>query len=213
MKAYVDELPKDCWKCPCAIKSQRQQFKDKERMMDTFMEDCMHCIPLDKWIVEKHKNCPLQSLSGYTKQVKKEVCKEIKKQIKRQYVCFYQDDDRKVFNKILNQIQGEKSLENDSVAYRVVEFKPVRWEGLQHKIELLKQSEEEVECIMIQRIVAEDEVYNLHFCQCEGEYTIEITKENDDGLYEESFELTEEGYKKAIQKARNLFLGGKCERN
>ena len=43
----------------------------------------------------------------YTKQVRKEVCEEIKKQIKRQHVCFYQEDDRKGFNKILKQIQGE----------------------------------------------------------------------------------------------------------
>ena len=79
MTIYVDELPKSCWNCPCAIKSQRQQFKDKERMMDTFMEDCMHCIPLDKWIVEKHKNCPLQSLADYTKQVRKEVLEKVYK--------------------------------------------------------------------------------------------------------------------------------------
>ena len=94
-------------------------------------------------------------------------------------------------------------------AHRTIEFKPKKWEDLKDKIGLLKQSKEETECIMIQRIVAEDEVYNLHFCHCEGEQTIEITKENDDGIYEETFELTEEGYKKAIQKARNLFLGGK----
>ena len=203
MKAYVDELPEKCEGC---VFSETGFVWDSEVRFCKLKPKCMNWIALYD---DKRDDCPLKSLSDYTKQVRKEVCKEIKKQIKRQYVCFYQDDDRKVFNKILNQIQGEKSLENDSVAYRVVEFKPVRWEGLQHKIELLKQSKEEVECIMIQRIVAEDEVYNLHFCQCEGEYTIEITKENDDGLYEESFELTEEGYKKAIQKARNLFLGGK----
>ena len=113
MKVYVDKLPKDCWNCPCAIKSQRQQFKDKERMMDTFMEDCMHCIPLDKWIVEKHKNCPLQSLRDYTKQVRKEVCEEIINFIKYNGKYEYNNNNlgvfivESLFLDFLDQIQGE----------------------------------------------------------------------------------------------------------
>ena len=106
MKVYVDKIPKCCGDCPCAIKSRRQQFKDKERMMDTFMEDCMHCIPLDKWIVEKHKDCPLQSLTDYTKQVRKEVCDKIRKSSPRKYEAI--DDMYYCISSLfLDQLQGE----------------------------------------------------------------------------------------------------------
>lgn len=66
MKVYVDELPKDCIDCPC----------ESEYYCNLLNEDVGCC----KW-GEIHKNCPLQSLADYTKQVRKEVCEEIKKQI------------------------------------------------------------------------------------------------------------------------------------
>ena len=66
MKVYVDELPKDCIDCPC----------ESEYYCNLLNEDVGCC----KW-GEIHKNCPLQSLADYTKQVRKELCEEIKKQI------------------------------------------------------------------------------------------------------------------------------------
>lgn len=63
MKVYVDELPKDCIDCPC----------ESEYYCNLLNEDVGCC----KW-GEIHKNCPLQSISDYTKQVRKEVCEEIR---------------------------------------------------------------------------------------------------------------------------------------
>lgn len=64
MKVYVSELPKDCIGCPC----------ESEYYCNLLNED-IGCL---KW-GEVHKNCPLQSISDYTKQVRKEVCEEISK--------------------------------------------------------------------------------------------------------------------------------------
>ena len=58
MKVYVDELPKDCIDCPC----------ESEYYCNLLNEDVGCC----EW-GEIHKNCPLQSLADYTKQVRKEV--------------------------------------------------------------------------------------------------------------------------------------------
>ena len=69
MKVYVDELPKDCIDCEFG-----------------YFYDCQYCtlrpdlMRKDEWC-EKEKDCPLQSLADYTKQVRKEVCEKIKKQI------------------------------------------------------------------------------------------------------------------------------------
>ena len=64
MRIYVDELPKDCIDCPC----------ESEYYCNLLNEDVGCC----EW-GEIHKNCPLQPLADYTKQVRKEVCEEIKK--------------------------------------------------------------------------------------------------------------------------------------
>ena len=55
MNVYVDELPKDCMDCPC----------ESEYYCNLLNEDIGCC----KW-GEIHKNCPIQSLSDYTKQVR-----------------------------------------------------------------------------------------------------------------------------------------------
>ena len=67
MKIYVDgELPECCNDCEFG-----------------YFYDCQYCslrpdlAREDIW-VEKEKYCPLQSLTDYTKQVRKEVCKEIR---------------------------------------------------------------------------------------------------------------------------------------
>ena len=66
MECFVDEMPKDCIGCPC----------ESEYYCNLLNED-IGCL---KW-GEVHKNCPLQSISDYTKQVREEVCEKIKKQI------------------------------------------------------------------------------------------------------------------------------------
>ena len=60
MRMYVDELPKDCWDCP---------------MHDGENGQCKMLVCYTDYIP---KNCPLQSLTDYTKQVRKEVCEKIR---------------------------------------------------------------------------------------------------------------------------------------
>ena len=72
MKIYVDELPKDCIDCPC----------ESEYYCNLLNEDIGCC----EW-GEIHKNCPLQSLADYTKQVRKkerEKIKNLNQQLKSQ---------------------------------------------------------------------------------------------------------------------------------
>ena len=60
MRIYVDELPKSCDDCEFG-----------------YFYDCQYCtlrpdlMRKDEWC-EKEKDCPLQSLTDYTKQVRKE---------------------------------------------------------------------------------------------------------------------------------------------
>ena len=107
MKIFVDELPKNCDEC---------NLNYAEASCCPYI-----CIISDKPCKEM-KKCPLQSLSDYTKQVRKEVCEEIREICKlniRTYKIQSQDDCERykevdAFNKaifgvleILDQIQGE----------------------------------------------------------------------------------------------------------
>lgn len=99
MKVYVDELPKDCIDCPC----------ESEYYCNLLNED-VGCL---EW-GETHKNCPLQSLADYTKQVRKEVIEEIKENLlKLEPYCIEQpnlyDFNCQEIIDILDQIeQGEQ---------------------------------------------------------------------------------------------------------
>lgn len=92
MKVYVDELPKSCSYCPCKC------FETDTCQLNKGIK-----CPSDNKIANK---CPLQSLTDYTKQVRKEICDKIRKQIKNEYIIFDSEEDRKAFNKILKQIHG-----------------------------------------------------------------------------------------------------------
>lgn len=92
MKVYVDELPKNCIDCPC----------ESEYYCNLLYEDVGCC----KW-GEIHKNCPLQPLSDYTKQVRKEVLEKVYKVLEQAVphdLCW----SWAVINKELDQIQGEQ---------------------------------------------------------------------------------------------------------
>ena len=111
MKVYVSELPKKCEDCYCLY-------------YDDYAE-CYKCpLMLDNevkyWAICRDKDCPLQSIADYTKQVRKEVCEEIKKlmqekkgvMIGRYNYQTAQHDEVEVFelgdlNKVLNKIIGE----------------------------------------------------------------------------------------------------------
>ena len=116
MKVYVDELPKSCLECKCAFKTQRQRINEN----GSYMEDCMMCIPLGESVIERHNICPLQSISDYTKQVRKEVCEEIKEFLENHKYRVFGDYNHQTLqydetyicempeiNKFLDQIQGE----------------------------------------------------------------------------------------------------------
>lgn len=90
MKVYVEELPKKCLDCVCFNKvNGRCQLK--HLYIDTDLE------PTD---------CPLQSLSDYTKQVRKELISEIKEKLKLQeifhidYDFYYKEDVENILNQI-----------------------------------------------------------------------------------------------------------------
>ena len=94
MRIYVDELPKDCWDCP---------------MHDGENGQCKMLVCYTDYIP---KNCPLQSLSDYTKQVRKEVCNDFKSRFlatcQIEKVCDTASFSLEVLNRILDQIeQGE----------------------------------------------------------------------------------------------------------
>lgn len=97
MRIYVDELPKDCWDCP---------------MHDGENGQCKMLVCYTDYIP---KNCPLQSLSDYTKQVRKEVCERLDKTIEK-YLCKkgkYRESldisstTKQVMKENLDQIQGK----------------------------------------------------------------------------------------------------------
>ena len=97
MKVYVSELPKDCIDCPC----------ESEYYCNLLNED----IGFLKW-GEIHKNCPLQSISDYTKQVRKEVCEEVYKKCEPLFRLVNNYDNGDVIERnelvdILDQVQGE----------------------------------------------------------------------------------------------------------
>ena len=92
MTIYVSELPESCSECE--------------------FNWCSRCKLTPDLI---YRNCPIQSLSDYTKQVRKEVCDRIQSKIeeKARYSTNNNDGwdiliDENLFLEILDQIQGEE---------------------------------------------------------------------------------------------------------
>ena len=104
MTIYVDELPKSCDNCKFRVflAYYKNGWEHKDRYC-SIMKDNYDCN------CSKEK-CPLQSISDYTKQVRKEVCDNFRK-IAMQY---YTTDDKgnliltcnDVWD-ILSKLQGE----------------------------------------------------------------------------------------------------------
>ena len=93
MRIYVDELPKDCWDCP---------------MHDGENGQCKMLVCYTDYIP---KNCPLQSLTDYTKQVRKELCDDFKSRFlatcQIEKVCDTASFSLEVLNRILDTILKE----------------------------------------------------------------------------------------------------------
>lgn len=92
MKVYVDELPKKCGKC-C--------FGDAFCCINN--NYILDLVCLNK----KSKDCPLQSLTDYTKQVRKEVVQEIRNKIEQAKMIYEWKGKEITIEEILDQIQGE----------------------------------------------------------------------------------------------------------
>ena len=79
MKVYVDELPKSCGDCVFCKQTEYYYYCDKL------------CMKLG--YINKEKECPLQSLSDYTKQVRKKVCEEIRVKAEDKYFEIGEDGE------------------------------------------------------------------------------------------------------------------------
>ena len=79
MECFVDELPKDCIECPFCQDIKVNAGMDRLLFCKANKGKAIKNIEksFDKCIVKNE----FQSLSDYTKQVRKEVCEKIKKQI------------------------------------------------------------------------------------------------------------------------------------
>lgn len=96
MKVYVDELPETCWKCPCFI-----GITCRCKLLHEYLDECGERVP---------EQCPLQSLSDYTKQVRKEAIEKLK--IESPYCHINCEDYYKVYPEILEKIIGEADAKN-----------------------------------------------------------------------------------------------------
>ena len=78
MEYFVDEMPRDCASCKHYHMNCADGYscsKLKKEIHPNFSEG----------IGYRHQDCPLQSLTDYTKQVRKEVCEEIRKWCNRNF--------------------------------------------------------------------------------------------------------------------------------
>lgn len=107
MKIYLDELPKECFDCPC--------FKD----------DIEICCGLDDGIKDYHNfvedsSCPLETTQSLKQQVREEVVEEIKKRLAKQRTKM--QDDIHCYPQtvvcwqdivaILDQVKGENDVKD-----------------------------------------------------------------------------------------------------
>ena len=91
MKVYVDELPKSCDDCEFCKQTEHCYYCDKLHMKLGY--------------IDKDKDCPLQSLADYTKQVRKEVLDIIDKKFN---CCGYVEEKfEDIKEYILDQIQDK----------------------------------------------------------------------------------------------------------
>lgn len=100
MKIYVDELPEQCFDCPC------------------FRDDIEMCCGLDDGTKDYHNfvedsNCPLETIQSIRQKVRKEIIKEIRQLIEKEK----QDNDLawlgfKKLNRILDQVKGENNVKD-----------------------------------------------------------------------------------------------------
>lgn len=74
MRIFVDELPKNCEECPMC-RSGKLKLQRKGRYVEA--KQCVFRQYKYQTIDDEIDTCPLQSLSDYTKQVRKEVIAKV----------------------------------------------------------------------------------------------------------------------------------------
>ena len=97
MKVCVEKLPKDCIDCPC----------ESEYYCNLLNEDVGCC----EW-GEIHKNCPLQSLADYTKQVRNNTFDKISSEYAKRLSAFMRtkisvSTAMSKLDEVLDQLQGK----------------------------------------------------------------------------------------------------------
>ena len=110
MKVYVSELPKDCIECPFCQDIKVNAGMDRLLFCKANKGKAIKNIEksFDKCIVKNE----FQSLTDYTKQVRKEVCEEVYKKCEPLFRLVNNYDNGDVIERnelvnILDQIQGE----------------------------------------------------------------------------------------------------------
>ena len=100
MEYFVDEMPRDCASCKHYHMNCADGYscsKLRKEIHPNFSEG----------IGYRHQDCPLQSLTDYTKQVRKEVCDEIRNKIEQAKLIYEWKGEETTIEEILDQIQGE----------------------------------------------------------------------------------------------------------
>lgn len=100
MKVYVDELYSSCSSCPFFSDELLNCFaSDDKELVLKFSKDFNR-------IYQRHPECPLQSLTDYTKQVRKEVCEEFVDKFMMEYTMGDKPVEDIIYE-VKSQIQGE----------------------------------------------------------------------------------------------------------
>ena len=95
MRIYVDKLQETCWKCPFFI-----GITCRCKLLHEYLYECVERVP---------EQCPIHSLSDYTKQVRKEVVDIIEEKFN---CCGYVEEKFEDIKKyVLDQI--EQGKQND----------------------------------------------------------------------------------------------------
>ena len=121
MRIYIDKLPKSCKECPMC-RSGKLKLQRKGRYVEA--EQCVFGQYKYQTMDDEIDTCPLQSISDYTKRVRKEICDKIRKEFEPsdatkidENVCTptnesmlvangFKSCKRRLFKK-LDEIQGE----------------------------------------------------------------------------------------------------------
>lgn len=102
MKVYVDELPKNCEECPMC-RSDKLKLQRKGRYVEA--EQCVFGQYKYQIIDDEIDTCPLQSLSDYTKQVRKKVCEEIRNKIEQVKLIYEWKGEETTIEDIIAKIE------------------------------------------------------------------------------------------------------------